>query len=244
MHTQTLEFDIAFGEQPPNDEAYNNRLACAAMALLGFPRQLDILNYYLDEDGYDSDEIHSRLGGSKIDGDEYYERNFGTVIAPDGTIYRLRIDDCTRLQLYVSPTDERGKVIDVMQPFVYDGSIVPHAKWNDVRVDFLNGRHACLPQNTQKEREAQMMYGRSVTLPVHRGGADFIPGRDSLLIRSLNVETLEVGERSAENLAAWGWMHSGADGTVTELFRPTRVRAVARGILSAIDTATRYNVTD
>ena len=211
MYTQTFEKPTEIDTDRAAYEQYIDGLAQVAQAVMANPRQRKILDYYLEDDG---EAIHHRLGGERTDGNLDFWQNHGTFVAPDGAIYRVRSDDW-RLQVYVSPVDERATSVDCIRPYTYDGHIGPYSI--EMRADFINGAHRTVPKNTPIQHELQRReFGDgAVLVPRHIDGMWFSDERrDSIALRKYPDGHIE------------GWLHDGADGSVVRMYPPAEVRSM------------------
>ncbi len=218
MHTQTLkhyETPVAEVQQPiitAEFEEFFTGLEQTAQAIREKPRQRRLLEIYGNHENPDA--IHEIADAPIADerAGVVYWHNHGTFVAPDGAIYRVRMDDTGLAQMYVSPVDERAESVDCIRPFTYDSHVGPYGI--ELRVDFINGAHRTLPRNTGEEHRLQWLEGRDVMLPRHSEDMAFRADRDSIFLRKHPDGSIDA------------WLHD-SDGGVARLYGANEVLAMA-----------------
>ena len=183
-----------------------------AQAIRERPRQRRLLEIYGDHENPDA--IHTIADAPIADerAGVVFWHNHGTFVAPDGAIYRVRMDDNGLAQMYVSPVDERAQSVDCIRPFTYDSHVGPYGI--ELRVDFINGAHRTLPYNTKEEHMLQALEGRDVMLPRHSEEMAFRPDRDSIFLHKNPDGSIDA------------WLHD-IDGGATRLYGASEVLAMA-----------------
>lgn len=215
MHTQTLEHPGTYvaEAQPttPEFEEFFTGLKQTAQAIREKPRQRRLLEIYGNHENPDA--IHEITDAPIADerAGVVFWHNHGTFVAPDGAIYRVRMDDTGLAQMYVSPVDERAESVDCIRPFTYDSHVGPYGI--ELRVDFINGAHRTLPRNTAEEHRLQWLEGRDVMLPRHSEAMSFRPDRDSIFLRKNRDGSIDA------------WLHD-SDGGVARLYGSNEVLAM------------------
>ena len=221
MHTQTFEHhkpQVAEVEHTTIEfEGLFTGLEQTAQAIREKPRQRKILEIYGNHENPDA--IHEIADAPIADerAGVVFWHNHGTFVAPDGAIYRVRMDDTGLAQMYVSPVDERGESVDCIRPFcirpfTYDSHVGPYGI--ELRVDFINGLHRTLPRNTKEEHMLQALEGRDVMLPRHSEEMAFRPDRDSIFLHKNPDGSIDA------------WLHD-IDGGATRLYGASEVLAMA-----------------
>ena len=229
MHTQTFEHhkpQVAEVQHTTIEfEEFFTGLEQTAQAIREKPRQRRLLEIYGDHENPDA--IHEIADAPIADerAGVVFWHNHGTFVAPDGAIYRVRMDDTGLAQMYVSPVDERGESVDCIRPFTYDSHVGPYGI--ELRVDFINGAHRTLPRNTSEEHMLQALEGRDVMLPRHSEEMAFRADRDSIFLRKNSDGSIDA------------WLHD-IDGNVNRLYGTNEVMAMAavqddRQVLAAAD---------
>ena len=229
MHTQTFEHhkpQVAEVQHTTIEfEEFFTGLEQTAQAIREKPRQRQLLEIYGNHENPDA--IHEIADAPIADerAGVVFWHNHGTFVAPDGAIYRVRMDDTGLAQMYVSPVDERGESVDCIRPFTYDSHVGPYGI--ELRVDFINGAHRTLPRNTSEEHMLQALEGRDVMLPRHSEEMAFRADRDSIFLRKNSDGSIDA------------WLHD-IDGNVNRLYGTNEVMAMAavqddRQVLAAAD---------
>lgn len=201
-HSDTTELELFFAG-----------LTVAAEAIRQHPRQRRLLEIYADPERPDA--IHDLTDAPISDSraNIVFWHNHGSFVAPDGAIYRVRMDDEGAAQVYASPLDERARSVDCIRPVTYDSQIGPHGI--EMRIDFINGVHRELPKNTSEQRMLQHREGRDVMLPRHNEDMRFIADRDSIFLRKQPDGSTDA------------WLHDSVHGDVVRMYGAAEVLAMA-----------------